>query len=74
MASKDRDCWMLTISKFTFDWSLHSFLTVRRLARQNDMIAGAHRTVMETEDVANDITSELARNREKIESSRSKVS
>lgn len=28
---------------------------------------------METEDVANDITAELARNREKIESSRAKV-
>lgn len=37
------------------------------------MIANAHRTVMETEDVANDITQELARNREKIESSRAKV-
>lgn len=38
------------------------------------MIANAHRTVMETEDVANDITQELARNREKIDSSRAKVS
>jgi hypothetical protein len=38
------------------------------------MIANAHRTVMETEDVAMDITQELSRNREKIESARSKVS
>lgn len=33
----------------------------------------AHRTVMETEDVALEITSELARNREKIESAHGKV-
>jgi hypothetical protein len=33
----------------------------------------AHRTVAETEEVANEITSELGRNREKIESSHGKV-
>mmetsp|Transcript_24435 Transcript_24435/g.26712 ORF Transcript_24435/g.26712 Transcript_24435/m.26712 type:complete len:208 (-) Transcript_24435:65-688(-) len=44
-----------------------------KLSRQNEMIANAHRTVMETEDVANDITQELARNREKIDSSRAKA-
>ncbi len=38
------------------------------------MIANAYRTVAETEEVGLEITSELARNREKIESSRAKVS
>ena len=33
----------------------------------------AHRTVAETEDVANEISSELGRNREKIQSSQGKV-
>lgn len=33
----------------------------------------AHRTVAETEDVAMEITNELGRNREKIESSHNKV-
>lgn len=37
------------------------------------MIANAYRTVAETEEVGLEITSELARNREKIESSRAKV-
>ncbi len=44
-----------------------------RLQNQNDKIMAAHRTVAETEDVAMEITSELARNREKIESSHNKV-
>ena len=44
-----------------------------KLSRQNEMIANAHRTVAETEDVAAEITTELARNREKILSSRAKV-
>lgn len=37
------------------------------------MISNAHRSVLETEEVGMEITSELARNREKIESSRAKV-
>lgn len=44
-----------------------------KLSRQNEMIANAHRTVAETEDVAAEITTELARNREKILSSRAKA-
>lgn len=44
-----------------------------KLDRQNDMILNAHRTVMETEDVGIEIASELKRNREKIESARSKA-
>lgn len=44
-----------------------------RINRQNEMIANAHRTVAETEEVGMEITSELARNREKIESARTKV-
>ncbi len=38
------------------------------------MILNATRTVQETEEVGLEITSELARNREKIESSRARVS
>lgn len=37
------------------------------------MILNAQRTVGETEEVALEITSELAKNREKIESAHSKV-
>lgn len=37
------------------------------------MIANAHRTVLETEEVGMEITTELQRNREKIQSSRSKA-
>ena len=44
-----------------------------RLSRQNEMISNAHRSVSETEEVGLEITAELARNREKIESSRAKV-
>ena len=44
-----------------------------RLERQNDVIGKAMRTVAETEEVGAEITSELARNREKIESAHSKV-
>jgi len=47
--------------------------TNEKLSRQNDTILAAQRTVAETEDVAMDITNELGRNREKIESSREKV-
>lgn len=47
--------------------------TNEKLNRQNDTILAAQRSVAETEDVAMDITNELARNREKIESSRDKV-
>jgi hypothetical protein len=43
------------------------------LARQNDTILAAQRSVAETEDVALEITNELARNREKIQSAHSKV-
>ena len=38
------------------------------------MIANSIRTVNETEDVGNEIAAELSRNREKIESSHTKVS
>jgi vesicle transport through interaction with t-SNAREs 1 len=44
-----------------------------KLARQNELIANAQRTVAETEEVGMEITSELTRNREKIQSSRAKV-
>jgi hypothetical protein len=37
------------------------------------MIARAHQTVAETSEVGNEIMVELKRNREKIESSRTKV-
>jgi hypothetical protein len=43
------------------------------LSRQNETILNATRTVAETEDVAMEITQELGRNREKIESAHSKV-
>jgi len=38
------------------------------------MILNAQRTVAETEEVGIEITNELARNREKIDSSRARVS
>mmetsp|Transcript_24990 Transcript_24990/g.23969 ORF Transcript_24990/g.23969 Transcript_24990/m.23969 type:complete len:216 (-) Transcript_24990:114-761(-) len=44
-----------------------------KVGRQNDMIANSLRTVAETEEVGLEITSELARNREKIQSSHGKV-
>ncbi len=44
-----------------------------RLARQNDVIASAMRTVGETEEVGMTIATELARNREVIDSARAKV-
>jgi hypothetical protein len=44
-----------------------------RLDRQNEMIQNAHRTILETEDVGNEVISELVRNREKIQSSRAKA-
>lgn len=44
-----------------------------RLLRQNEMIENAHRTVLETEEVGMEITTELQRNREKIQSSRAKA-
>lgn len=47
--------------------------TNEKLNRQNETILSAQRSVAETEDVAMDITNELSRNREKIESSREKV-
>ena len=45
-----------------------------RLTQQNDRILAATRTIAETEEVGVEITHELARNREKIQSSRSRVS
>ena len=45
-----------------------------RLDRQNEAILNATRTVAETEEVGIEITNELARNREKIETGRSRVS
>lgn len=47
--------------------------TNEKLSNQNDTILNAHRTVEETIGVAIDITQELGRNREKIESAHSKV-
>jgi len=44
-----------------------------KIARQNEMIANASKTVAETEEVGLEITSELARNRQKIESSQAKA-
>ena len=44
-----------------------------RVHKQNEMIARAHQTVAETSEVGNEIMVELKRNREKIESSRTKV-
>lgn len=44
-----------------------------KISRQNDMIANATRTVAETEEIGMEITTELQRNREKIDSSREKV-
>lgn len=50
------------------------FLTANdKMNRQNETIMNATRTVAETEDVAMEITQELGRNREKIESSHAKV-
>lgn len=47
--------------------------TNEKLSKQDMMIANAQRTIAETEEIGLDITSELARNREKIESSRAKT-
>ena len=44
-----------------------------KLLRQNEMIANAQRTVADTEEVGLEITNELQRNREKIQSSHAKV-
>jgi len=47
--------------------------TNAKLDRQNEMILNATRTVAETNEVGIEINNELARNREKIESSRSRT-
>ena len=47
--------------------------TNEKLNRQNEMIMNAQRTVAETEEVGLEITTELARNREKIQSAHGKV-
>ena len=44
-----------------------------KIGRQNDTLDNARRVMAETEDVALEITEELARNREKIQASRDKV-
>jgi len=44
-----------------------------KITRQNEMIQNATRTVNETEEVGLEITQELSRNREKIESSRARA-
>jgi hypothetical protein len=46
---------------------------VDRVHKQNEMIARSLQTVAETAEVGDEITKELQRNREKIESSRAKV-
>ncbi len=43
------------------------------LSRQNDTLNNARRVIAETEDVALEVTEELGRNREKIQSARGKV-
>lgn len=55
----------------SYELTLASYFA--RIGRQNEMISNAHRSVLESEEVGMEITSELARNREKIESSRAKV-
>lgn len=50
------------------------FPCIIRLDRQNDLILNSVRTVAETEEVGIEITKELERNREKILSSRARVS
>ena len=45
-----------------------------KLFRQNEAILSAQRTVAETEEVGIEITDELARNRERIQASRDRVS
>ncbi len=45
-----------------------------KLFRQNETILNAQRTVAETEEVGIEITDELARNRERIQASRDRVS
>ena len=47
--------------------------TNTKLDRQNELILNATRTVEETREIGIEITSELVRNREKIENSRSKA-
>jgi hypothetical protein len=54
-------------------WSIIGLVFFFRIERQNELISNAHRSVLETEEVGMEITAELSRNREKIESSRSKV-
>jgi hypothetical protein len=49
-------------------------MIVYRIDKQNDAIANARRTVGETEEIGHEIIGELARNREKIESTRNRVS
>jgi len=44
-----------------------------KLARQNDVLLAAQRTVAETEDVGAEIVNELAQNRSKIEGAREKA-
>lgn len=48
-------------------------VAIDRIDNQNELIRNAQRSVAETEEVGLEITAELARNREKIESSRAKV-
>jgi CBS-domain-containing membrane protein len=57
------------------DCNIHRLLSLLpRINNQNDMIDNAIRVVRETEDVSLEIERELARNREKINASREKVS
>lgn len=64
---------MLPIASFhLFVWLFH-FFQYLRINRQNDIILNAQRTVADTEEVGLEITNELSKNREKIQSSQSKV-
>lgn len=73
--------WLsLTIIRSYFVWRIQTVISTAivslllRINNQNDMIDNAIRIVRETEDVSLEIERELARNREKINASREKVS
>lgn len=73
-SSQDRERFLSANEKWV-QWIVQQIISNfdARLNRQNETILNATRTVAETEDVAMEITQELGRNREKIESAHSKV-
>lgn len=73
--------WLTPIvTRSYFIWRIQTVISTAivslllRINNQNDMIDNAIRIVRETEDVSLEIERELARNREKINASREKVS